>query len=164
MRRVRERCTVPMMLKGIATSEDAELCCREGIDVVYVSNHGGRQLDHGLGALDVLPEVVQAVAGRARIMVDGGISRGTDVVKVIALGADAVGIGRLCCYGLAAAGAAGIVRVVELLEMEVQECLGLLGLAGFAGLDASYVRRAEPVADPRVHSAFPLLSLPEQRY
>ena len=162
VRRVRARCTVPLMLKGIATAEDAELCCREGIDVVYVSNHGGRQLDHGLGSLDVLPEVVQAVAGRAKVMVDGGISRGTDVVKAMALGADAVGIGRLYCYGLAAAGAPGIVRVVELLELEVRECLGLLGLASFAGLDASFVRRAEPVADPGVHSAFPLLSLPER--
>lgn len=164
VRRVRERCTIPLMLKGIATAEDAELCCREGIDVVYVSNHGGRQLDHGLGALDVLPEVVQAVAGRAKIMVDGGISRGTDVVKAMALGADAVGIGRLYCYGLAAAGVAGIVRVVELLELEVQECLGLLGLASFAGLNSSHVRLADPVAEPRVHSAFPLLSLPERTY
>ncbi len=162
VRRVRERCAIPLMLKGIATAEDAELCCREGIDVVYVSNHGGRQLDHGRGALDVLPEVVQAVAGRAKIMVDGGISRGTDVVKAIALGADAVGIGRLYTYGLAASGAAGISRVIELLELEVQECLGLLGLTSFAGLDASYVCTAEAVADPRVHSAFPLLHLPER--
>ena len=75
-----------------------------------------------------------------------------------------MGSGRRYCYGLAAAGVAGIVRVIELLELEVQECLGLLGLANFAGLDASYVRMAEPVADPRVHSAFPLLSLPEQHY
>ena len=164
VRRVRERCTIPLMLKGIATAEDAELCCREGIDVVYVSNHGGRQLDHGMGAMDVLPEVVQAVAGRAKVMVDGGISRGTDVVKALALGADAVGIGRLYCYGLAAAGVAGVARVVELLELEVQECLGLLGLASFAGLDASFVRAAEAVSESLVHSAFPLLHLPEHRY
>ena len=164
-RRVRERCRIPFMLKGIATAEDADRCCREGVDWVYVSNHGGRQLDHGMGSIDVLPEVVEAVAGRAKVMVDGGISRGTDVVKAIALGAHAVGMGRLYCYGLAAAGAAGIVRVIELLELEVQECLGLLGLSGFAGLNASYVRGgAMPVADPRVHSAFPLLGLPEQTY
>ncbi len=113
--------------------------------------------------MDVLPEVVQAVSGRAKVMVDGEISRGTDVVKAIALGADAVGVGRLYCYGLAAAGVAGILQVIELLELEVQECLGLLGLASFAGLDASYVRSAEPVGNPGVLSAFPLLRLTEQQ-
>ena len=159
LRRFRDKHQVTLILKGIATAEDADLACRHGVDVVYVSNHGGRQLDHGLGAMDVLPEVVDAVAGRARIMVDGGISRGTDVVKAIALGAHAVGIGRLYCYGLAAAGAAGIVRVIELLEIEVQQCLGLLGLTGFAGLNRSHLREAQPVAEAHVHSAFPLLEL-----
>jgi isopentenyl diphosphate isomerase/L-lactate dehydrogenase-like FMN-dependent dehydrogenase len=148
---------VRLILKGIGTPEDAAIACQHGVDVVYVSNHGGRQLDHSLGALDILPEIVTAVAGHASIMIDGGFSRGTDIVKAIALGASAVGIGRLYCYGLAAAGAAGIARVIELLEVEIATCLGLLGLTSFAGLDASYVRAAEPVTDSGVHGAFPLL-------
>ncbi len=155
---------IPLILKGIATAEDAELACQAGVDAIYVSNHGGRQLDHGVGTMDVLPEVVQAVAGRTRVMVDGGVSRGSDVVKAIALGADIVGIGRLYCYGLAAAGAAGVARVIELLELEILECLGLLGVTGFDGLNASYLRPAEPVTPPHAFSAFPLLDLPKHTY
>jgi isopentenyl diphosphate isomerase/L-lactate dehydrogenase-like FMN-dependent dehydrogenase len=160
----RARHDIRLILKGIATVEDAMRACDLGCAGVYVSNHGGRQLDHGLGAMDVLPEIVDAVGGRARIIVDGGFSRGTDVVKAIALGADAVGIGRLYCYGLAAAGEAGVVRVLELLEEEVQTCLGLLGVTRFAELDRSYVRKAHPTVAPHVHSAFPLLSFPEEGY
>ncbi|MBC7800156.1 MAG: alpha-hydroxy-acid oxidizing protein [Gemmatimonadaceae bacterium] len=157
VKRFKDIHAIPLILKGIATAEDADAACGLGVDVVYVSNHGGRQLDHGAGAIEVLPEVVAAVAGRARVMVDGGISRGADLVKAIALGADTVGIGRLYCYGFAAAGAAGVARVIDLLEIEVVECLGLLGLTGFAGLDASYVRAVDAVTPPHVHSAFPLL-------
>jgi len=160
IRRFKDRHAIPLILKGIATAEDAAAACKIGVEVVYVSNHGGRQLDHGVGAIEVLPEVVAAVAGRARVMIDGGFSRGTDIVKAMALGADLVGVGRLYCYGFAAAGAAGIARVIELLDIEVAECLGLLGLTGFAGLDASYLRPAEAVAAPHTHSAFPLLTLP----
>jgi glycolate oxidase len=152
---------IPLILKGIATAEDAERACSLGVDVIHVSNHGGRQLDHCPGALDVLPEVVQAVAGRAKVYVDGGFSRGSDIVKGIALGADLVVIGRLFVYGLAAAGGAGVVRVLELLESEVRECLGLLGITGFAQLDRSHVQAARPVAPAHVHSAFPLLTLEE---
>jgi glycolate oxidase len=149
---------IPFVLKGIATAEDAALAVQHGVDVVYVSNHGGRQLDHGRGSLDVLPEVVQAVAGKARVWIDGGFSRGTDVVKAVALGADLVVIGRLYCYGLAAGGAEGVARVLELLENEVTSCLGLLGVAGFAELGRSHLHLgAPPVATPHVHSAFPLL-------
>jgi isopentenyl diphosphate isomerase/L-lactate dehydrogenase-like FMN-dependent dehydrogenase len=151
---------VRLILKGIATAEDAARACDLGVTAVYVSNHGGRQLDHGAGAIEVLPEVVQAVAGRAQVYFDGGISRGSDVVKAVALGADLVCIGRLYCYGYAAAGVEGIVRVIELLEIEVAETLGLLGLTGFAGLDASYLRGVEAVTAPHVLSAFPLLELP----
>ncbi len=164
IKRFKEKHGVKLILKGIATAEDAVRACELGVEGIYVSNHGGRQLDHGAGSIDVLPEVVEAVAGRALIMVDGGMSRGTDVVKAVALGADLVGIGRLYCYGFAAAGAEGIARVIELLEVEVAECLGLLGLNSFAGLDRSYLRPAEPVTEPHVHSAFPLLSLPAFRY
>jgi glycolate oxidase len=148
---------VKLILKGIATAEDAVRAADLGVAAVYVSNHGGRQLDHGAGAIEVLAEVVAAVGGRALVFVDGGISRGSDVVKAMALGADAVGVGRLYLYGYAAAGAEGIARVIELLEIEVIETLGLLGLASFAGLDASYLRPVEAVTAPHVLSAFPLL-------
>ncbi len=164
IKRFKDKHAIKLILKGIATAEDAARACELGVEGVYVSNHGGRQLDHGPGAMEMLPEVVAAVAGRALIIYDGGISRGTDVVKAIALGADLVGIGRLYCYGFAAAGAEGIVRVVELLEAEVVECLGLLGLRSFAGLDASYLRPVEAVTEPHVHSAFPLLTLPVFKY
>ena len=155
---------IKLILKGIATSDDAICACDLGVEGIYVSNHGGRQLDHGAGVVELLPEIVEAVAGRALVIADGGISRGSDVVKAIALGADLVGIGRLYVYGLAAAGSEGIVRVIELLEEEVAECLGLLGLNSFSGLDRRYLRAVEAVTEPHVHSAFPLLTLPEFIY
>ncbi|MBI4611105.1 MAG: alpha-hydroxy-acid oxidizing protein [Candidatus Rokubacteria bacterium] len=148
---------LPLILKGIATAEDAGLACEHSVEVIYVSNHGGRQLDHGRGAIEVLPEVVAAVGGRAPIIFDGGCMRGTDVVKAIALGAHAVGIGRLQCIGLAAAGQAGLVRVLEILEGEIRICLGLLGVDRLGALDASYLHPARPVDLPHVTSAFPLL-------
>jgi glycolate oxidase len=157
VKRFKDTHRVPLILKGIATAEDAGLCVEHGVDVVYVSNHGGRQLDHGRGSMDVLPEVLAAVAGRARVIVDGGFARGTDVVKALALGADLVGLGRLPCFGLAAAGQAGLERVLELLEDEVRICLGLLGAGGWAALDRSYLHAAAPVTPPHVTSAFPLL-------
>ena len=119
---------------------------------------------NGLGSIDVLPEIVEAVGGKARIIVDGGISRGTDVVKAMILGADAVAVGRLYVYGLAAAGAPGIVRLLEILEHEITICLALLGVTGFSGLDKSYIAPARPVTPPHVHSAFPLLDLPRETY
>jgi len=129
-----------------------------------VSNHGGRQLDHGRGAMHVLPEIVNAVAGRAKIMVDGAFCRGSDIVKAIAMGADLVGIGRLQCWALAAAGETGIVRMLELLEDEVIRSLGLLGVNGFADLDKSYLHPATPTNLPHVLSAFPLLDIEPYRY
>ena len=162
IRRFRDKHDMPLVLKGIATAEDAALACELGVQGIYVSNHGGRQLDHGLGAVDLLAEIVPAVAGRAHITVDGGICRGTDVVKAVALGADTVGIGRLYCYGFAAAGQEGIERVMDLLETEVVECLGLLGAKDFNDLDRSFLRAAEPVFVPGVHSAFPLLDPAER--
>ena len=157
VKRVQDRFDIPLVLKGIATGEDAAIACEMGIDVVYVSNHGGRQLDHGRGGIDVLPEVVEAVAGRAEILVDGGFLRGTDVVKALALGATAVGLGRLNGFGIAAGGAAGIVRVLELLEGEMRSCLGLLGVNRFDELDAGYLHRTEPVFGGGMRSAYPLL-------
>jgi glycolate oxidase len=158
IKHVRDVCRLPLILKGIATAEDAKLCVENGVDVVYVSNHGGRQLDHGRGSLDVLPEVLEAVKGRARVIVDGAFTRGTDVVKAIAMGADLVGMGRMPCFGLAAAGQAGLVRALELVEDEMRICLGLLGVDRLAGLERSYLHAAAPVTMPHVTSAFPLLA------
>ena len=151
---------LPLIIKGIATTEDAQIAVEHGVEVIYVSNHGGRQLDHGLGSTAVLPQIVAAVAGRAEIWVDGGFMRGTDVVKAIALGASTVGLGRLPCLGLAAAGVAGLVRALELLEEEVRICLGLLGVTSLAGLTPQHLAAAPPVGEPGVFSAFPLLGEP----
>ena len=158
VKRLKDRFDIPLILKGIATAEDAEIACEHGIEAVYVSNHGGRQLDHGRGAVEVLPEVVKAVAGRAEVMVDGGVLRGADIVKAMILGADAVGIGRLTGYAVAAAGRAGLVRMLELLEHEIRICLGLLGVNGYGELDATFLHRAPAVAEPHAVSAFPLLA------
>jgi glycolate oxidase len=114
--------------------------------------------------MHVLPEIVGAAAGRAKIMVDGSFCRGTDIVKAIAAGADLVGIGRLQCWALAAAGEAGVVRMLELLEDEVRRCLGLLGVNSFAELDKSYLHAATPTNLPHVLSAFPLLEIEPYRY
>jgi len=158
--RWRSKFPVPFILKGVANADDALLALEHGIECIYVSNHGGRQLDHCVGSMEVLPEVVAAVAGRARILVDGSISRGSDVLKAIALGADACVVGRLYVYGLAAEGSAGVVRVMEILEEEIRICMGLLGVTSLAQLDKSYVCPARPVVTPSVHSAFSLLDVP----
>ncbi len=164
VKRFKDTHQVPLALKGIATAEDAALACEHGVELVYVSNHGGRQLDHGRGSMEVLPEVVEAVAGRAEVMVDGSFMRGTDIVKAIAMGAKAVGIGRLACMGMAAGGAEGLVRVLEILEEEVQICLALLGVTSLDQLDRSYLHPAEPVNEPHATSAFPLLDDPSGWY
>lgn len=157
VKRFKEKHDLPLILKGIATAEDALLAVRHGVEVVYVSNHGGRQLDHGLGSAAVLPEIVSAVKGKAQVWVDGGFMRGTDVVKAIALGASMVGLGRLACLGLGAAGVAGLVRTLELLEEEVRTCLGLLGVGAFSELGPAYLAPAPAASAPELFSAFPLL-------
>src|SRR5947209_893365 len=162
--RIKKNFDIPLIIKGIATAEDARIAVEHGVDAVYVSNHGGRQLDQGIGSVEVLPEVVEAVGGRARVMVDGSITRGTDVVKAIILGADAVAVGRLYVYGLAAAGAPGVVRLFEILEDEIRICLSLLGVNNYGELDKSYIRKAPQVVLPHVHSPFPHLDLPIERY
>ncbi|MET0633136.1 MAG: alpha-hydroxy acid oxidase [Xanthobacteraceae bacterium] len=164
VKRIKQRFKIPLAIKGIATAEDAKIALDHGVEWIYVSNHGGRQLDHGRGSMDVLPEVVDAVAGRAKILIDGSICRGSDIVKAIAAGANLVGIGRMQCFALAAGGQAGVVRLLELLEDEVQRCLGLLGAASFADLDRSYLHAAIPTNLPHVLSAFPLLKIEEYRY
>jgi glycolate oxidase len=155
--RLRRKFAIPLILKGIATAEDARLAVEHGVAAVYVSNHGGRQLDHGNGAIAVLPEVVEAVRGRAAIIVDGGFMRGTDIVKAKALGADAVGVGRLQGLALAAGGEAALLRMLALLRDEIERCLGLLGVTAFAELDRSYLAPAVPLARSALDSAFPLL-------
>jgi len=105
----------------------------------------------------VLPEIIKAVKGKAQVWVDGGYLRGSDVVKAIALGAKTVGIGRLACLGLGAAGVPGLVRTLELLEDEIRICLGLLGVTSLAELDPSYVTAAPAVSLPDTFSAFPLM-------
>jgi glycolate oxidase len=161
---IKDKYRIPLVIKGIATAEDATIALDHGVEWIYVSNHGGRQLDHGRGAMHVLPEILGAVKGRARVMVDGSFCRGTDIVKAIAMGADLVGIGRLQCWALAAAGEAGVVRMLELLEDEVIRALGLLGVTSFAELDKSYLHAATPTNLPHVFSAFPLLEIEPYRY
>lgn len=156
--RIRSKFDVPLILKGIAHPQDAMTAAEAGVDVVYVSNHGGRQLDHALGSLDVLPGIVDALEGKAQVMVDGAVMRGSDIVKAIALGADAVGIGRLQGLAAAAAGEAGIVRMLELLEEETRTVLGLLGATSLSELDRSFVVQVTPLADGSWRSAFPLLN------
>jgi isopentenyl diphosphate isomerase/L-lactate dehydrogenase-like FMN-dependent dehydrogenase len=161
---IKDKYKIPLIIKGIATVEDAMIALDHGVEWIYVSNHGGRQLDHGLGAMHVLPEIAQAVNGRAKLMVDGGFCRGSDVVKAIASGAEFVGMGRMQCWALAAAGEAGVLRLLELLEDEVIRSLGLLGVTSFGELDKSYLRTATATNAPSVFSAFPLLDIEPYRY
>ncbi len=139
---IKQHTKLPLILKGIATAEDAKRAVEIGADVVYVSNHGGRQIDHGQGTIEVLPEVVEAVNGKAEVLWDGGVTRGTDVVKAIALGARAVGVGKLQGWALAAAGEQGITRMFELLAQEIHTTLGLMGVNSLKALNPSWVRPA----------------------
>ncbi len=130
----------PLVLKGVLSAEDARRAVAHGVDGLIVSNHGGRQLDGTPAALEVLPEVVAAVGGRAEVLMDGGVRRGADVVKALALGARAVLVGRPYLYGLAAGGAAGVRRVLELLKGEIDHALALVGVPRVGELDRSVVR------------------------
>lgn len=153
---MKERVKLPLIAKGIATAEDARLAVEHGADVVYVSNHGGRQLDHGQGTIEVLPEVVAAVDGRAEILWDGGVLRGTDVVKAIALGARAVGVGKMLGWALAAGGEAGLKRMLELMDVEIRTAMGLMGVTSLARLNPGWVRAAAPARPPTQTNAYPL--------
>jgi glycolate oxidase len=154
--RIRDRAGLPVIVKGIQTAEDAELAVEHGVAVIYVSNHGGRDLDHGTATLDALREIVDAVAGRAEIVVDGGFLRGSDVVKGIALGANAIGLGRLHALSLAAGGLATLLEALEYLELEIRTTMGLIGAASLGDLGASSLARttALPSAST-LQSAFP---------
>jgi 4-hydroxymandelate oxidase len=132
---------LPLLLKGVQTPEDAHLACEHGAAGIVVSNHGGRQLDGVAATIDVLPEIVDAVGGRVEVLVDGGIRRGTDVVKALALGARAVLSGRAVLWGLAVGGEAGALAVLELLHAEIRNALELLGCASPADVTADHVAR-----------------------
>ncbi|HEX5748205.1 MAG TPA: alpha-hydroxy acid oxidase [Archangium sp.] len=130
----------PLVLKGVTCAEDARLAVEHGVQAIIVSNHGGRQLDFLPAGTDVLPEVVEAVQGRAEVVLDGGIRRGSDVVKAIALGARACMIGRPFLYGLAADGQAGVELTLDILSKEIDRTLALLGRPRLADLDRSALR------------------------
>ena len=137
-----ERAPVPVVLKGIQTAEDARLACEHGAAALVVSNHGGRQLDGVAASLDLLPEVVEAVEGRIEVLLDGGVRRGTDVVKALALGARAVLAGRAPLWGLVADGEQGALSVLELLREEIELSLALLGCRSPAEVTVNHVARA----------------------
>ena len=162
--RIKEKFDIPLLLKGINRVEDAEQAIRHGADVIYVSNHGGRQLDQGVGALTLLPAIVECVAGRAGVAIDGGFYRGTDILKAMALGADAVGLGRLEAWALAAGGIPALVQCLEILRHEVATAMALCGVTRMDQLDASFVTEAEVVTDSSVMSAFPLLDIKDPGY
>lgn len=128
-----------LMVKGVLTAEDALLAARHGADGVFVSNHGGRQLDGAISSVEALPEIAAAVGDRLAVMVDSGVRRGSDIVKALALGADMVFVGRAALYGAAAGGEAGIRQALDILRTEVERVMALIGCPTIAGLDASYL-------------------------
>ncbi len=156
LERIKEKSRLPLILKGVTTGADAALAVKHGVDVIYISNHGGRAIDHGRGAIEALPEIVSAVNGKAEIIVDGGFVRGTDILKAIALGANAVALGRMQAWALAAGGAPGIVRMLEILEEEIIVNMGMLGVTSLKQLTPAHVCPSRPVVAPHPLSAFPV--------
>jgi len=141
LRWIRDAWRGPIVIKGVQTAEDACRAAGEGADAVVVSNHGGRQLDGVRPSLHVLPEVVDALQGRIEVLMDGGIRRGSDIVKALCLGARAVLVGRAYAFGLGAAGGAGVTRAIEILRADLVRTLKLLGCPSVAELDPSYLHR-----------------------
>jgi 4-hydroxymandelate oxidase len=137
---LRKTSTLPLALKGIAHPDDARLAIERGVSAIIVSNHGGRQLDTVPASIELLPAIVAAVDGRVPVLLDGGIRRGTDVVKAIALGAQAVGIGRPVLWGLAVAGTEGVLQVLEMLRSELARALTLCGCRAIGDVDRELVR------------------------
>src|SRR6266853_2086123 len=136
---IREAWKGPIVIKGVHTGDDARRAVDVGADALVVSNHGGRQLDGVAPTLRVLPEVVASVGGHIEVLLDGGIRRGSDIVKALCLGARAVMVGRAYAYGLGAAGGAGVARAIEILRADLIRTLKLLGCASVADLDQSFV-------------------------
>ena len=139
---LRAHTRLPVLLKGVLHPEDAKLAVAHGVDGLLLSNHGGRQLDTVPATVDLLPEFVEAVGGAVPVLLDGGVRRGTDVVKALALGAAAVGVGRPIVWGLAAAGEQGALRVLELLREELDHTVALCGARSLADLTPDLVRPA----------------------
>jgi isopentenyl diphosphate isomerase/L-lactate dehydrogenase-like FMN-dependent dehydrogenase len=139
LRWIREQWTGPIIVKGVLTGDDARRAVDEGAAAVSVSNHGGRQLDGVRPSIRALPEVVAAVKGQCEVWMDGGVRRGSDIVKAVCLGARTVLCGRAYAYALAAAGEAGVARAIEILRTDVERTIRLLGCASVSALDRSYV-------------------------
>ena len=139
LRRIKDATRMNVLVKGIVTSEDAELCVQYGADGIIVSNHGGRSTETGRGAVDCLPEVVQAVRGRVPVMVDGGFRRGTDVFKALALGASAICIGRPYQWGVSAFGQAGVETVLSILQHELHLVMAQCGTRSIAEIGAASI-------------------------
>jgi lactate 2-monooxygenase len=139
---LRERTRLPILLKGVLHPADAEAAIEHGMDGIYVSNHGGRQVDGSVGTLDVLPAIVDAVAGRVPVVVDSGVRSGADVFRALALGASAVGLGRPYVWGLAAGGEEGVREVVRNLRADFDLTLGLAGRASVSDIGRDSVQRA----------------------
>jgi len=136
---LKDNSSMKIVLKGIVTHEDAKLCLKNGVEGVVVSNHGGRQLESNRATIDCLPEVVDAIKGRIPVLIDGGIRRGTDVFKALALGADAVCIGRPFCYGLGAFGQEGVEKALTLLQAEFVLAMQLAGTVSLAKISREYL-------------------------
>ncbi len=140
MDQLREFVKVPMLIKGILTAEDARICVDRGFDGVVVSNHGARSLDYAPSTLEVLPEIVAEVDGRIPVLIDSGFRRGSDIFKAIALGADAVCLGRATRWGLGAFGPLGVQRVLEILQAEFKDAMASSGRATLSEIDTTAVR------------------------
>ncbi|MDQ4058517.1 MAG: alpha-hydroxy-acid oxidizing protein, partial [Actinomycetota bacterium] len=136
---LRDQTPLPIVIKGLLRGDDAKRALAAGMDAIIVSNHGGRQLDGAMAALDALPEVREAVGPDAIVLMDSGIRRGTDVVKAVALGADAVLLGRPFVYGLAVGGRQGVEHVITTLRAEVDAAFVLTGVSTVNELDRSFV-------------------------
>ncbi len=155
---IKDKFDIPLYIKGVATGEDAARCAELGVDVVWVSNHGGRQLDHTRACIDALPEVAAAVDGRAPIIVDGGFMRGADVVKARCLGATAVAMGRIEGLAMAAGGYDALMDAFTILEQEVRTSMALAGVNQLDQLTPDLVTKDVSIGPAHVLSAFPFLS------
>lgn len=146
------RCKIPVLIKGIQHPEDAVRALECGVQGIYVSNHGGRSVDHGLSTIEVLPAVVEAVNGRCDVIVDGGFTRGADVIKALALGARAVAVGRMQCWGLTLGGANGLAHVLQIMRSELENTMALMGCRNVGEITEDCVRWSYP-APPAYHTA-----------
>ena len=141
VRRLRDRTKMKIVIKGILTAEDADLCVSNGFDGLIVSNHGARSEDSGRATIDVLPEVVEAVKGRITVLVDGGFRRGTDIVKALAMGANGIAVGRPYLWGLGAFGDAGVAKVLEILRTELRVAMQQCGTPNIKAITPAFVRK-----------------------